>query len=641
MATETWVLNETLGKTTLDSTVVNFASNNIQFTELNYSYVVIGETKELSYIDRNNRDNDVIAYSTLGFGGWQNEVYRTVTFDEPITDATLLAWLQANGTKQSTSRLSVDLTTLAGWDALSAGAHDITVVAKASGFKDSEKSAAVSVTKAAPNPNIVSATSDSLTSNQSIVASNESSLLQKATSDVKTVWNNYSTLDLATIWTDLGLDPIHGVTTNKGNTLVGTVLTDANKVSATCSLFVLKEGDSLIVDWSDDYNAVISSTDIIDSDIMLCTVDLLTGKIYIAEPDSVDVTNKTFTATGIQNIGLAFLLKPGASTKTLAAGTYQFAPANAVVDTTKENLWHTQDINFSSNDVNYAGMDSNTEFGYLFYENTQVINDSLEWVLPAYQTIVVEIEQGVSDAFYTWFNSVAEKVTTLAAGTYKWVDDPAKPSTNVSATFDFLDVNENSYFGMRYVSGALDYFTNSSGSSFETVYDWHKNIWGNDSYRTITLLADQQVSAEFYEWAIGEGNLVKQADTVTFPDDTFYDATDQAASAESHQWLYIYNNTTGTFTDKLAAMIDADIVSSLLAAAGYSETEANAQLAISAIGDIQTTNGDFTCISNANAVWIITIIQGLSTVYSTTKSGTTFSGHFASCGTMPSIVIVE
>lgn len=49
----------------------------------------------------------------------------------------------------SASRLSVDLTTLAGWDALSAGAHNITVVAKASGFKDSEPSAAVSVTKAA------------------------------------------------------------------------------------------------------------------------------------------------------------------------------------------------------------------------------------------------------------------------------------------------------------------------------------------------------------------------------------------------------------------------------------------------------------------------------------------------------------
>ncbi len=50
------------------------------------------------------------------------------------------------------TRLSVDLATLAGWDALSAGAHNITVVAKADGFKDSAPSAAVSVTKAASMP---------------------------------------------------------------------------------------------------------------------------------------------------------------------------------------------------------------------------------------------------------------------------------------------------------------------------------------------------------------------------------------------------------------------------------------------------------------------------------------------------------
>ena len=46
---------------------------------------------------------------------------------------------------------SVDLTTLPGWTSLSAGAHNITIVAKAVGYRDSEPSAAVSVTKAAAN----------------------------------------------------------------------------------------------------------------------------------------------------------------------------------------------------------------------------------------------------------------------------------------------------------------------------------------------------------------------------------------------------------------------------------------------------------------------------------------------------------
>lgn len=47
------------------------------------------------------------------------------------------------------ARKSVDLTTLAGWEALSSGTHNITVVAKANGFKDSAPSAAVQVEKAA------------------------------------------------------------------------------------------------------------------------------------------------------------------------------------------------------------------------------------------------------------------------------------------------------------------------------------------------------------------------------------------------------------------------------------------------------------------------------------------------------------
>lgn len=47
--------------------------------------------------------------------------------------------------KQSTSKVSVDLTTLPGWTSLSSGSHNITIVAKADGYRDSVPSAAVSV----------------------------------------------------------------------------------------------------------------------------------------------------------------------------------------------------------------------------------------------------------------------------------------------------------------------------------------------------------------------------------------------------------------------------------------------------------------------------------------------------------------
>ena len=46
------------------------------------------------------------------------------------------------------SQVSVDLTTLPGWSSLSTGSHNITIVAKAAGYRDSEPSAAVSVEKA-------------------------------------------------------------------------------------------------------------------------------------------------------------------------------------------------------------------------------------------------------------------------------------------------------------------------------------------------------------------------------------------------------------------------------------------------------------------------------------------------------------
>ena len=48
----------------------------------------------------------------------------------------------------TTNKVSIDLTTLTGWDNVSSGEHQISVVAKATGYLDSEKSTAVTFTKA-------------------------------------------------------------------------------------------------------------------------------------------------------------------------------------------------------------------------------------------------------------------------------------------------------------------------------------------------------------------------------------------------------------------------------------------------------------------------------------------------------------
>lgn len=56
--------------------------------------------------------------------------------------------ISEDGTKLTVSKIkSVDLTTLPGWSSLSSGTHNITIVAKAAGYIDSEKSAGVEVTK--------------------------------------------------------------------------------------------------------------------------------------------------------------------------------------------------------------------------------------------------------------------------------------------------------------------------------------------------------------------------------------------------------------------------------------------------------------------------------------------------------------
>ena len=49
--------------------------------------------------------------------------------------------------EEAAPKVSVDLTTLPGWSSLSTGSHNITIVAKADGYRDSEPSSAVSVTK--------------------------------------------------------------------------------------------------------------------------------------------------------------------------------------------------------------------------------------------------------------------------------------------------------------------------------------------------------------------------------------------------------------------------------------------------------------------------------------------------------------
>lgn len=213
---ETWVLNETL-------TGNNYLSSNVSFTNNNTQYDIFtfAGNEKPKYLDYGKTDatTSIVAY---GEDGWENQAYRTIIFDQPVTDTTLLTWLQSNGTKQGASSPTfkhffnsgtigsgtikfrhfsqteplpqlatpqnvsvdgttlswdevenatsydiyadgtligntdgggdtitkqIDLSTLSGWSNLSDGEHTITIKAKADGYRDSQASEGVQVTK--------------------------------------------------------------------------------------------------------------------------------------------------------------------------------------------------------------------------------------------------------------------------------------------------------------------------------------------------------------------------------------------------------------------------------------------------------------------------------------------------------------
>lgn len=145
----TWVLNDTINYSEFDTTVgtsaqLDFISNNENYTSMTTEFKPNG----FKYVTGAGLTQPVYDNS----GGWASEAYKTIsiTGGTDATNPTLISWLESNGTLQtpSTPRKSVDLTTLAGWEALSSGTHNITIVAKANGYRDSAPSAAVQVKKA-------------------------------------------------------------------------------------------------------------------------------------------------------------------------------------------------------------------------------------------------------------------------------------------------------------------------------------------------------------------------------------------------------------------------------------------------------------------------------------------------------------
>lgn len=92
---ETWILDESLQAfgTSSKQFAVNFTFDSVRYTGIKFTF----ESPLASYLYWTG-ESSLLVYN-YGDVAWA-VTSRTIIFDEPVTDTTLLAWLQANGVKQ-------------------------------------------------------------------------------------------------------------------------------------------------------------------------------------------------------------------------------------------------------------------------------------------------------------------------------------------------------------------------------------------------------------------------------------------------------------------------------------------------------------------------------------------------------------
>lgn len=127
----------------IQSVNFSYGSNEHTFTTSGEQYGFSAEPGSDITLTINLKSGYSLKSSSLGSvsGNIVTIPFSTVTSPTSLT-CTLVS-------EAASSKLSVDLTTLSGWANLSSGSHTIKIVAKGTGYRDSEKSAGVSVTKAA------------------------------------------------------------------------------------------------------------------------------------------------------------------------------------------------------------------------------------------------------------------------------------------------------------------------------------------------------------------------------------------------------------------------------------------------------------------------------------------------------------
>jgi hypothetical protein len=109
--------------------------------------------------------------------------------------------------------------------------------------------------------------------------------------------------------------------------------------------------------------------------------------------------------------------------------------------------------------------------------------------------------------------SKAPSTVTLEAGTYKFIDKPTLPTPAITENFSFMSSNTSFDKLIVNINRRIVYSVEG-----DTLGVYYNNAWTDTAYQTITLATGQQVSPEFYKWAITDGNLVKQVEPAAYTD---------------------------------------------------------------------------------------------------------------------------
>ena len=218
-------------------------------------------------------------------------------------------------TREDISKVSIDLTTLSGWDNVTSGEHQISVVAKATGYLDSEKSTAVAFTKASTSTGETWVLNDILhfgtkswsynvnfTSNgnsYSTFAYNFSSPLEAylvygSTNvyDTNSYWANtaYKTITFDTAPTGDLLTWLQANGVKQGGTTAHTLTWSDSTIvvtvngNAVTSPYTLANGDKIVLKRTSkpSYNAIITAgTDTYDTDVTSPPITINNSDILI------------------------------------------------------------------------------------------------------------------------------------------------------------------------------------------------------------------------------------------------------------------------------------------------------------------------------------------------------------------------